>query len=157
MNAYVSQLTHLLKLPDDLRSSPGIVGITDADAREIISMLERAEHLEAALREELASERLACEVYSVPQVDCGHCWGCRVRQALAASGATAIRVRYDSSTGRPLPGHDAGQQQEMCCPHGEVVRERPHRSIDFCDCCGADRVFGCGCPKPAAGQQQEGE
>jgi predicted nucleic acid-binding Zn-ribbon protein len=74
---------------------------------------QRAEHLEAALREELASERLACEVYSVPQVDCGHCWGCRVRQALAASGATAIRVRYDSSTGRPLPGHDAaGQQQE---------------------------------------------
>jgi hypothetical protein len=75
--------------------------------------VQRADRLEAALREELDGERLACEVHSVPQVDCGHCWGCRVRQALAARGATAIRVRYDSSTGRPLPGHDdAGQQQE---------------------------------------------
>jgi hypothetical protein len=90
-----------------------VKGEDEAVKRERDEARARAEHLEATLREELDGERLACEVYSVPQVDCGHCWGCRVRQALAASGATAIRVRYDSSTGRPLPGHAAaGQQQE---------------------------------------------
>jgi DNA repair exonuclease SbcCD ATPase subunit len=111
---------------------------------EVVNRLsEHIERLEAALREELDGERLACEVYSVPQVDCGHCWGCRVRQALAASGATAIRVRYDSSTGRPLPEHDAaGQQQEDFKWH--VLSECPDE--EKCPIHGRN-----------TGQQQEGE
>jgi hypothetical protein len=66
---------------------------------------ERVERLEAALRE-YGGHKKWCH-YFATGCNCGF------DQALAASGATAIRVRYDSSTGRPLPGHDAaGQQQE---------------------------------------------
>jgi hypothetical protein len=51
----------------------------------LLAALERAERVEAVLREECGidgvalGERLACEV---SDDDCGRCWGCRIRAAL---------------------------------------------------------------------------
>jgi len=58
--------------------------------RDILAALEHAKKLDegldrlaVALREQIGGERLACERWTQDGVNCGSCWGCRVRAALA--------------------------------------------------------------------------
>jgi hypothetical protein len=57
----------------------------DMPSCPICTALERAERVEALLREQLDGERLACARWTDDGADCGFCWGCRIRAALEST------------------------------------------------------------------------